>query len=600
MITKYMAFCLGSIAFLYMPGCNGIDEVDVQMDASINPVEDPDVHPALALKRANPSQYDAQSALNQLEYLSICGEDDFQYVNAYDGTLGKPFIFVYSHKDPVGIMHSSANGGYYCSGTLVGPNLFLTASHCVDNNTTNHYVSFNRELQGGAGSTPLEQARFRISEILDDSTAVDIALLRLEHDPGARFRWARINEFQLSINETITIIQHPQGRHKQVEIGHISQISNDRYYYGDLDTEPGSSGSGILDSQGFLIGVHTNGGCTKTGGSNSGTKTSRAVAVSPEIAKVADGIHWHKNMGWCYHTGGSIYVGDFNGDGRADMMCHDTAGRAWNALTNTSGQFTGTNWGSNYIWCTNGDELHIGDFNGDERDDMLCHSKSDGQKWISYADQSGKFHGTNWHANLNWCNHSGSSLYTGDFNGDNRDDMMCHDTQGRVWIALASSSGTFSGTTHFVDLGWCYHNGSRVHIGDYNGDNRDDMICHDTNGSVWRATADSSGNFFNDIWFRAMDWCKGTNKTVHIGDFNGDGRDDMLCYFHTQELIYTNHATTSGTFTNPTHTSPINICHQQGGEIHIGKFNTDPRSDMLCHDPQGTKAISYANIYGGF
>jgi hypothetical protein len=53
--------------------------------------------------------------------------------------------------------------------------------------------------------------------------------------------------------------------------------------YDDLDTEGGSSGSGILDQDGRIIGVHTNGGC-EGGDQNFGTRIDRIAAVSETIS----------------------------------------------------------------------------------------------------------------------------------------------------------------------------------------------------------------------------------------------------------------------------------------------------------------------------
>ena len=46
-------------------------------------------------------------------------------------------------------------------------------------------------------------------------------------------------------------------------------------------------------------------------------------------------------------------------------------------------------------WCL-GNELFVGDFNGDGRDDILCHRISDGYKWISHANPNGTFSQTTW------------------------------------------------------------------------------------------------------------------------------------------------------------------------------------------------------------
>ena len=147
---------------------------------------------------------------------------------------------------------------------------------------------------------------------------------------------------------------------------------------------------------------------------------------------------WHANLGWCSHSGAQLHLGDFNADGGDDMLCHDTkTGYKWVALAKGNGNFTGTDWHANLGWCSHsGAQLHIGDFNRDGRDDMLCHDTKTGYKWVAYGKGTGHFTGTDWHGNMRWCNHSSAQLLIGDFNRDRRDDMLCHDTKtGYKWIS---------------------------------------------------------------------------------------------------------------------------------------------------------------------
>ena len=87
-------------------------------------------------------------------------------------------------------------------------------------------------------------------------------------------------------------------------------------------------------------------------------------------------------------------------------------------------------------WCSTSGagKLFIGDFNGDKRADMLCHHKSTGYKWIAYnKGPSTYFTGTDWHKDLKWCG-TGHHMLLGDFNADNRDDILCHNRSGKKWI----------------------------------------------------------------------------------------------------------------------------------------------------------------------
>ena len=233
-------------------------------------------------------------------------------------------------------------------------------------------------------------------------------------------------------------------------------------------------------------------------------------------------------MGWCYHKGSRLLTGDFNGDGRADMLCHDNKGNKWVALANAAAQFTGTSWHKAMGWCYHaGAELHLGDFNGDGRTDMLCHDRA-GYKWVSLANADGSFSGTSWHKAMKWCSHAGSRLMIGDFNGDGRSDLLCYD-KNHKWISLAQPGGSFVGTSWDMATAWCSHAGSSIYIADFNGDLRDDLLCHDTVGRNWVMLAMAGGKLTGrSDWHSSQKWCGGAE--LHLGYLNGDKRADMLCH----------------------------------------------------------------------
>ena len=55
-------------------------------------------------------------------------------------------------------------------------------------------------------------------------------------------------------------------------------------------------------------------------------------------------------------------------------------------------------------WCKhNGAQLLIGDFNGDGRSDLLCHDKNSGYKWIAYSNSRGEIHSTSWRKRFGKC-----------------------------------------------------------------------------------------------------------------------------------------------------------------------------------------------------
>jgi hypothetical protein len=83
--------------------------------------------------------------------------------------------------------------------------------------------------------------------------------------------------------------------------------------------------------------------------------------------------------------------------------------------------------------CPDGGQVLFGDFNRDRMTDLLCHYGNRNE--VRYTYSNGGFGA--WGFNTVWtnyCTHSGSRLSVADFNGDGRDDLLCHDNAGSRWV----------------------------------------------------------------------------------------------------------------------------------------------------------------------
>jgi hypothetical protein len=311
------------------------------------------------------------------------------------------------------------------------------------------------------------------------------------------------------------------------------------------------------------------------------------------------GTDWQAALGWCTGSGAQLMTGDFNGDRRIDLLCHDsTSGDKWIAHANSSGHFTGTDWQAALGWCAGSDvQLKIGDFNGDERSDMLCHHTGNGHKWIALAGATGQFTGTSWESALGWCYGAGAQLEIGDFNGDRRSDMLCHHTaNGHKWVTLASAAGQFTGPTWGAAMGWCYGAGAQLEIGDFNGDGRSDMLCHHTaSGYKWISLASGSGQFAGTSWSANMNWCYGAGAQLEVADLDGDRRSDMLCHHTANGNKWASYATPGGQFTGTDWSATMSWCYGASGQLLLADVNGDARADLLCHElNNGYKWLAYS------
>ena len=253
---------------------------------------------------------------------TICGRaDDSQPVEQYDGTLGVTVSFVNDHQAPVGQLQWNNNlasiftnpgnvsGVRWCTGTLISNDLFLTAGHCFDQTgggwirpkdnvtgstipsseiATNMHVNFNYQVDP-SGNLRVEQS-FPILELVEYRLGgLDFAIVRLGGNPGSVFGTTDVSTTDASVGDMVCIIGHPAGVPKRIEAGPVTDLHGSRIGYNDIDTLGGNSGSGILRaSDGRIVGVHTNGGCTRSdpnsdAGHNHGVRITSIISQSPTL-----------------------------------------------------------------------------------------------------------------------------------------------------------------------------------------------------------------------------------------------------------------------------------------------------------------------------
>jgi VCBS repeat-containing protein len=213
-------------------------------------------------------------------------------------------------------------------------------------------------------------------------------------------------------------------------------------------------------------------------------------------------------------------VGDFNGDGTADVLWRNpTTGRVdeW--------RMQNDNWAGSVDLGARGTSQQvagIGDFNGDGTDDVLWRDSATGRLdlWIMANGQWSKSvdlgaHGTDWKV-----------LGVGDFNGDGTDDVMfSNTTSGAVdeWVMRDGNwSKSVSLGTH--NLAW-----SASAIGDFDGDGTDDVLWYNSTTGQTEQWHMEAGNWAGSIGLGSFNTAY---DLAAVNDFNGDGTADVLWRNH--------------------------------------------------------------------
>lgn len=210
------------------------------------------------------------------------------------------------------------------------------------------------------------------------------------------------------------------------------------------------------------------------------------------------------------------HVGDFDGDGRADVFRY---------LPGESGAdmflSTGVGFSSAGSWTGAGNGAAgwtVGDFDGDGRDDVFRYLPGVSGADVFLSTGSGFDHDGSWTD----FGYGADGWYVGDFNGDGRDDVFRY-LPGQSGADMFLSTGT-----DFVRAGSWTGAGNGAHgwyVADLNGDGRDDIFRY-LPGQSGADVFLSTGSDFRP----AGSWTGYGSGNGHwtIADVDGNGRADLL------------------------------------------------------------------------
>ncbi|MGW1882765.1 FG-GAP-like repeat-containing protein [Streptomyces sp. NPDC001970] len=181
---------------------------------------------------------------------------------------------------------------------------------------------------------------------------------------------------------------------------------------------------------------------------------------------------------------------------------------------------------------------------------------------------------------------SPKALGFGDMNGDRKADVIARDTAGRLWFTPGDGTGRLIGTG-----GWNGMNALARH-GDFNRDGREDLIAGEAStGKLWLYPGTGTGSLGTRKLIGAGGW-NGMRNITAFGDLTGDGRSDLIAVEKTTGKLYLYPGTSTGTL-GARKLIGTGGWNAMNALVGVGDMNGDGRPDLYAREASTGKLWLY-------
>ncbi|HYK74240.1 MAG TPA: VCBS repeat-containing protein, partial [Pseudoneobacillus sp.] len=127
------------------------------------------------------------------------------------------------------------------------------------------------------------------------------------------------------------------------------------------------------------------------------------------------------------------------------------------------------------------------------------------------------------------------NLYVGKFQYSNQDDILFVSNKEQNVSIMYQMDNSF--TKPYPIKGIRINSDKQLLVGDWNGDGRSDLIVYSAETGVWREYENEGNGKFHPLDNDFGPWAQGTGRMGFVADFDGNGKTDIGSYDKTKHNL---------------------------------------------------------------